>query len=86
MSAINDSAQLISIFGFPAYDNFKEPRPFSNEPGCLIGFTTSFLVRLHLDLTCRPWEIAEHHLGVVMDICLYQALCSVEGGAVARLG
>lgn len=54
MSAINDNTQLINIFGFPAYNNLNEPRPFSNEPGCLIGFTTSFLVCIHI--MCRLWD------------------------------
>ncbi|KAK3944431.1 hypothetical protein QBC46DRAFT_456137 [Diplogelasinospora grovesii] len=39
----HDSTQLIQIFGPPSYDNFGEQRPFTNEPECLIGFTTSFL-------------------------------------------
>ena len=44
MAGISDSAQLVTIFGPPAYNNFNEPVPFSNQPRCLIGFTTSFLV------------------------------------------
>ncbi|KAK3356509.1 hypothetical protein B0T25DRAFT_474477 [Lasiosphaeria hispida] len=43
MATISDNTQLISIFGFPTYNNFDEPRPFTNEPATLIGFTTSFL-------------------------------------------
>ncbi|KAL1844450.1 hypothetical protein VTK73DRAFT_2528 [Phialemonium thermophilum] len=43
MARITDNTLLIDIFGFPAYNNLEEPRPFSNEPGCLIGFTTTFL-------------------------------------------
>ncbi|KAK1764360.1 hypothetical protein QBC33DRAFT_572436 [Phialemonium atrogriseum] len=43
MAAFNDSTQLINIFGFPTYDNFSERVPFTNTPGCLIGFTVTFL-------------------------------------------
>jgi hypothetical protein len=46
MAAFSDSTQLINIFGFPDYDNLKEPLPFTNQPSCLIGFTTAFLVRM----------------------------------------
>jgi uncharacterized protein YybS (DUF2232 family) len=43
MSAPKDNTQLVAVFGFPEYNNFNEEVPFTNEPGCLIGFTTSFL-------------------------------------------
>lgn len=56
MEAINPNAQLVSIFGPPEYNNFNEPVPFSNQPRCLIGFTTAFLVSVlpyHLVVTSR---------------------------------
>ncbi|KAH8905664.1 hypothetical protein BR93DRAFT_978837 [Coniochaeta sp. PMI_546] len=43
MPTISDSTQLINIFGFPDYDNFREPIPFTNQASCLIGFTSAFL-------------------------------------------
>jgi hypothetical protein len=43
--SVPDSIRLIDLFGFPEYDNLGEPKPFTNEPATLIGFTTSFLVR-----------------------------------------
>jgi hypothetical protein len=46
MEHISDSTQLVNIFGFPTYDNFAEPVPFTNQARCLIGFVTAFLVRL----------------------------------------
>jgi hypothetical protein len=46
---IDDNTQLIDIFGPPTYNNLNEPKPFTNEPKTLIGFTVSFLVR------CRPF-------------------------------
>jgi len=56
MEAINPNAQLVSIFGPPEYNNFNEPVPFSNQPRCLIGFTTAFLVshfQMRLVVTAR---------------------------------
>ena len=44
MDRIPDNLQLIDVFGPPTYNNFGEPRPFTNEAGTLIGFTTTFLV------------------------------------------
>jgi len=46
MASISDETQLISVFGFPTYNNFNEPIPFTNRPATLIGFTASFLVRV----------------------------------------
>ncbi len=44
--SFNESTQLIDIFGPPRdYNNLGDPRPFTNTPGCLIGFTATFLVR-----------------------------------------
>ncbi|KAK0614708.1 hypothetical protein B0T14DRAFT_570612 [Immersiella caudata] len=43
MASISDNTQLISVFGFPTYNNFNEPTPFTNRPATLIGFTVSFL-------------------------------------------
>ncbi|KAB5578892.1 hypothetical protein GE09DRAFT_952291 [Coniochaeta sp. 2T2.1] len=43
MQSISDNTQLINIFGFPSYDNFREPVPFTNRASCLIGFTSAFL-------------------------------------------
>jgi len=41
-----DNTVLIDLFGPPRdYNNLNEPRPFTNEPGTIIGFTTTFLVR-----------------------------------------
>jgi hypothetical protein len=55
MSHINDSTQLINIFGFPSYDNFREPVPFTNRSSSLIGFTSAFLVccKTLWDMTLR---------------------------------
>jgi hypothetical protein len=42
----SDDTRLIDVFGPPvppAYNNLDEPRPLSNDPGCLIGFTVTFL-------------------------------------------
>ncbi|KAK0650001.1 hypothetical protein B0T16DRAFT_457361 [Cercophora newfieldiana] len=41
--SINDNTQLLSVFGFPEYNNFLEEVPFTNKPATLIGFTVSFL-------------------------------------------
>jgi hypothetical protein len=87
MESINDNTQLINIFHHPSYNNLDEPRPFTNEPGCLIGFTTAFLVRFRPSLTCHPWKHrADQLLGAIMDIRLPSALCSPANGASAGLG
>jgi len=48
MASPNDNTQMISIFGFPDYNNFNEPTPFTNRPATLIGFTSAFLVCVDL--------------------------------------
>ena len=52
MASPNDNTQMISIFGFPDYNNFNEPTPFTNRPATLIGFTSAFLVCVDL----RQWR------------------------------
>lgn len=57
MEVISPNAQLVSIFGPPEYNNFNEPVPFSNQPRCLIGFTTAFLVSVLPLPCCRCFEV-----------------------------
>ncbi len=86
--AFNDSTQLIDIFGPPRdYNNLAEPRPFTNTPECLIGFTATFLVRIrrNLDATVHHRETNAHPtLGTIMDLRRPQALRAGEDGADAR--
>ena len=40
-----DDTVFIDLFGPPQdYNNLNEPKPFTNEPATIIGFTTTFLV------------------------------------------
>lgn len=42
---VDDNTRLIDVFGPPRdYNNFQEPKPWTNEPSVLIGFVTAFLV------------------------------------------
>ncbi|KAK3314111.1 hypothetical protein B0H66DRAFT_483566 [Apodospora peruviana] len=52
---IDDNTQLIQIFGRPAYNNFNEPKPWTNEPSVLIGFTTAFLALSWIFVSLRLW-------------------------------
>jgi len=52
---VDDNTVLLDLFGPPEdYNNFQEPKPWTNEASTLIGFVTAFLVR-----TCfkfiSPW-------------------------------
>lgn len=98
MEAINPNAQLVSIFGPPEYNNFNEPVPFSNQPRCLIGFTTAFLVSFLLVPSCHRYEgvaaqvpiyitttsFADMSPGSVLGICVFSTLCSPQSRTSAR--
>lgn len=88
MERPSDSTQLVDVFGPPAYNNFGEPRPFTNTPGCLIGFTTAFLVCLPQNLGRRfgDTQLLTSLLGAVMAIRLAQALRAAANSADAWFG
>ena len=84
----NDNTKLINIFGYPSYDNLSEPKPFTNTPGCLIGFTTAFLVRnqLLLSTPSQPRFGSNASLGTIMDIRMPPTFCSLADGPLAGVG
>ena len=51
----SDETRIIDVFGPPAYNNLDEPRPLTNDPACLIGFTVAFLSVSWIFVCIRLW-------------------------------